>query len=43
MAAATGLIEQKDMAKVGLIIGIIGLVLGYVMLYVLGSNGIIGG
>ena len=43
MAAATGLIEQKNMAKVGLIIGIIGLVLGYVMLYVLGSNGIIGG
>ena len=43
MAAATGLIEQKDMAKVGLIIGIVGLVLGYVMLYVLGSNGLIGG
>ena len=43
MAAATGLIEQKDMAKVGLIIGIVGLVLGYIMLYVLGSNGLIGG
>ena len=43
MAAATGLIEQKDMAKVGIIIGLIGLVLGYVMLYFLGSNGIIGG
>ena len=43
MAAATGLIEQKNMAKVGIIIGLIGLVLGYVMLYFLGSNGIIGG
>ncbi len=43
MAAATGLIEQKDMAKVGIIIGLVGLVLGYVMLYVLGSNGLIGG
>lgn len=43
MAAATGLIEQKDMAKVGIIIGVVGLVLGYVMLYILGSNGLIGG
>ena len=43
MAAATGLIEQKDMAKVGIIIGLVGLVLGYIMLYVLGSNGLIGG
>lgn len=43
MAAATGLIEQKDMAKVGIIIGIVGLVLGYIMLYILGSNGLIGG
>ena len=43
MAAATGLIEQKDMAKVGIIIGLVGLVLGYVMLYILGSNGLIGG
>ena len=43
MAAATGLIEQKDMAKVGIIIGVVGLVLGYIMLYILGSNGFIGG
>ena len=43
MAAATGLIEQKNMAKVGIIIGLVGLVLGYVMLYFLGSYGIIGG
>ena len=43
MAAATGLIEQKDMAKVGLIIGVVGLVLGYIMMIILGSNGLIGG
>lgn len=43
MAAATGLIEQKDMAKVGIIMGIVGLVLGYTMLIFLGSNGLIGG
>jgi sodium-dependent dicarboxylate transporter 2/3/5 len=43
MAHATGLIEQKDMVKVGIIMGIISLVLGYIMLYILGSNGLIGG
>ena len=43
MAHATGLIEQKNMVKVGIIIGIISLVLGYTMLYILGSNGLIGG
>lgn len=43
MAHATGLIEQKDMAKVGIIMGVVGLVLGYAMLIVLGSTGFIGG
>ena len=43
MAQATGLIQEKDMAKVGLIMGIIGLVIGYIMLIILGSNGFIGG
>ena len=43
MAHATGLIEQKDMVKVGIIMGIISLVLGYTMLIFLGSNGFIGG
>lgn len=43
MAQSTGLIQEKDMAKVGLIMGIIGLVIGYVMLIILGSNGLIGG
>lgn len=41
LAHATGLIEQKQMVKTGLIMGIVGLVLGYIMLIVLGSNGLI--
>lgn len=32
IAASTGLIKTKDMAKVGLIIGVVGFVLGYFML-----------
>ena len=39
IAASTGMIEQKDMVKTGLIMGIVGLVLGYAMLIVLGSAG----
>ena len=39
IAASTGMIEQKDMVKTGLIMGILGLVLGYGMLIVLGSSG----
>ena len=42
IAASTGMIEQKDMVKTGLIMGILGLVIGYVMLIVLGSSGFIG-
>ena len=41
LAHATGLIEQKNMAKVGLIMGVIGLCIGYTMLIFLGSNGYI--
>ena len=41
LAHSTGLIEQKDMAKVGIIMGVIGLVLGYGMLIVLGSSGLL--
>ncbi len=41
LAHATGMIEQKDMIKVGIIIGVIGLVIGYSMMIVLGSNGLI--
>ena len=41
IAASTGMIEQKDMVKTGLIMGVLGLVLGYGMLIVLGSTGLI--
>ena len=42
IAASTGMIEQKDMVKTGLIMGIVGLVLGYGMLIILGSAGFFG-
>ena len=42
IAASTGMIEQKDMVKTGLIMGVLGLVLGYGMLIVLGSSGFFG-
>ena len=38
---ATGMIQQKDMEKVGIIMGIIGLILGYTMLIILGSNNLL--
>lgn len=41
LAHATGMIEQKDMEKVGIIMGVVGLILGYSMLVILGSNGIL--
>lgn len=41
LAHATGMILQKDMEKVGLIIGGVGLVLGYFMLVMLGSSGLL--
>ena len=42
IAASTGMIEQKEMVKTGLIMGVLGLVLGYIMLIVLGSTGFFG-
>ena len=42
LAHGTGMIEQKYMAKSGLIMGIIGLVLGYGMLVLLGTIGFFG-
>ena len=42
MAHATGLIKQSDMVKVGLVMGVVGLVLGYVMLILLGQAGFLG-
>lgn len=41
LAHATGMIEQKDMVKTGVIMGAIGLILGYLMLILLGVNGLI--
>lgn len=41
LAHATGMIKQKDMEIVGIIMGVVGLVLGYLMLIMLGSNGLI--
>ena len=41
IAHSTGMIEQKDMARTGLIMGAFGLVLGYIMLIFLGSHGLI--
>lgn len=39
LAHATGMVEQKDFVKTGTIMGVIGLVIGYTMLIVLGSVG----
>lgn len=39
LAHATGMIRLRDMEKVGLVMGLIGLLLGYTMLVILGSNG----
>lgn len=41
LAHATGMIKQKDMEKVGLIMGAIGLIPGYAMLIFLGSSGLL--
>ena len=41
LAHATGMIEQKQMMRVGLIMGVIGLVVGYAMLIVIGKAGLI--
>jgi sodium-dependent dicarboxylate transporter 2/3/5 len=39
LAYATGLIEQKNMVKVGLIMGVVSLLVGYGVLIILGTNG----
>ena len=41
LAYATNLIQQKDMAKMGIIVGILGIVLGYAVLIAAGSLNII--
>jgi sodium-dependent dicarboxylate transporter 2/3/5 len=37
LAYATNLIQQKDMARMGIIIGLISVVLGYLILFAAGS------
>ena len=37
LAYATNLVQQKDMSKMGLIMGLLGMVLGYIVLYFLGT------
>jgi sodium-dependent dicarboxylate transporter 2/3/5 len=37
LAYATNLVHQKDMSKMGLIMGVLGIVLGYALLYLLGT------
>lgn len=39
LAHSTGFIEQKDMAKVGILIGVVGIALGYVVLIFVGGLG----
>ena len=41
LAYATNLIQQKDMARMGLIIGLISVVLGYLVLFAAGSLNIV--
>lgn len=41
LAHATGMIEQKDMMKVGMTMGAVGLILGYALLITLGKLGVI--
>ena len=36
LAYATNLVQQKDMARIGIIVGIVSIVLGYALLYVMG-------
>ena len=41
IAYSTGLIQQKDMAKAGILVGIITLVLGFCLLILVGKSGIL--
>ena len=38
LAYSTNLVDQKDMARIGIIVGFISIVLGYILLYFLGTN-----
>lgn len=41
IAHATGLIEQKQMVRTGLIMGIAGLIIGYILLIFTGQAGLL--
>ncbi|MDR1338685.1 MAG: SLC13 family permease [Prevotellaceae bacterium] len=41
LAHATGMVKQKDMAKAGLTVGLIGFILGYAMLFATGAAGLL--
>ena len=41
LAYATNLVKQNDMAKIGLVIGIVSMVMGYVLLYFMGQLGVL--
>ena len=42
IAYSTGLVDQKSMLKIGIVVGIITLVLGYIVLYMVGKMHILG-
>jgi len=42
IAYSTGLVQQNDMLKIGLTVGIISMTLGYGMLFMLGKTGVLG-
>ena len=41
LAFSTNLVKQNDMVKIGIIMGVISMVMGYLMLYLLGTNGML--
>lgn len=41
IAYSTGLVEQKDMLKVGLTVGVITMILGYALLFFIGKDGLL--
>ena len=41
LAFSTNLVQQKDMVKIGIIVGIISMLIGYSMLYFVGKLGMI--
>ena len=41
LAFSTNLVQQKDMVKIGIIVGVISMILGYTMMYFVGKYGLI--